>query len=116
MISSILHNGALRIVFNLVLLPLLWVPITTLAQFSFVTNADNTIRITGYTGPAGVVIIPDRTNGYPITSIGNSAFSSQTGVTRVTVPDSITNIGTSAFAFCSGMTCANDQLMRPDFV
>jgi Leucine Rich Repeat (LRR) protein len=102
--SPIPHNGALRIVFNLVLLSLLCIPITTLAQFSFVTNADNTIRITGYTGPAGGVTIPDMTNGYPITSIGNSAFNGQTGVTRVTLPDSITNIGNFAFAFCSGMT------------
>jgi hypothetical protein len=58
----------------LVALFLLALPATLQAQFTFTTNADNTITITLYTGPGGAVTIPDTTNGYPVTSIGDSAF------------------------------------------
>ena len=101
---KLLFSGALRIVFKLILLQVLWLPIATFAQFSFVTNSDNTIVITGYTGPAGEVTIPDTINGYPVTSIGASAFQGKTGVTRVSVSGSVTNIGNFAFQSCSGLT------------
>ena len=58
------------------LLPLLLLalPVVVQAQFTFTTNGDNTITITGYTGPAGDVAIPSKTNGLPITCIGEWAF------------------------------------------
>ena len=38
-----------------------------------------------------------------VTSIGNEAFSSCTGLTSVTIPSSVTSIGANAFNNCSGI-------------
>jgi hypothetical protein len=73
------------------------------AQFDFITNADNTLTITLYTGAGGNVDIPSTTNGYPVTVIGTNAFYDQTALTGVTIPDSVTSIGSHAFWSCYGM-------------
>ena len=39
-----------------------------------------------------------------VTSIGGSAFYYCSGLTSVTIPNSVTSIGGSAFAYCSGLT------------
>ena len=41
----------------------------------------------------GSVTIPETVNGYSVTSIGNSAFSSCERITTITIPNSVTNIG-----------------------
>ena len=43
------------------LLLLVTLPGVALAQFTFATNADNTLTITRYIGPGGVVAIPSTT-------------------------------------------------------
>ena len=53
---------------------------------------------------SGAIIIPARLGGYPVTSIKRSAFSNCSGITSVTIPDSVTSIGDSAFSNCSGLT------------
>ncbi len=75
---------------------LLALPAVTQAQFNYVVNDDDTITITGYTGPGGDVTIPATINGLPVTGIGNEAFDIS-GLTSVTIPDSVTNIGNFAF-------------------
>ena len=60
---------------------------------------------TKYTGD---VLIPEKVtyNGmeYSVTSIGNSAFSSCSNLTNITIPNSVTTIGESAFDHCSSLT------------
>ena len=57
------------------IIALMWLalPMFVQAQFTFTTNS-GAITITHYTGTGGAVVIPAMTNGYPVTSIGNSVF------------------------------------------
>ena len=56
----------------------------------------------------GSVVIPDSVthNGivYPVAAIGDSAFCDCSGMTSVTIPNSVTSIGSYAFKGCSGLT------------
>ena len=54
------------------------------------------------------VVIPSSVSydsgiSYSVTSIGNSAFESCTGLSSVTIPNSVTSIGDSAFNGCSSL-------------
>ena len=57
---------------------------------------------------SGSMVIPEKVNFdgtlYPLTSIGIYAFSNCTGLTSVTIPNSIISIGGGAFMNCSGLT------------
>lgn len=92
--------NAKRILVQLCLLGMVFLPATVRAQFTFTTNADNTLTLTGYTGSDGEVVIPDTTNGYPVTAIGDNAFAYDYNLTSITVPTSITSIGIVAFYGC----------------
>jgi hypothetical protein len=81
------------------------VPAVFQAQdFTYTTNNDATITITGYTGSSGALSIPSEINGLPVTSIGSWAFQHNSSLTSVTIPDSVTNIGSYALSGCGSLT------------
>lgn len=63
------------------------------------------------TATANKIIFPSEYEGKPVTSIGNSAFR-DSGLTSITIPDSVTSIGDSAFEGCSSLT----SVIIPDSV
>jgi hypothetical protein len=86
---------------------LLAVPMASQAQdFTYTTNADNTITITEYIGAGGDVSIPDTLSALSVTTIGDNAFESCFSLTSVIIPNSVTNIEDWAFNGCYGLTNA----------
>jgi len=73
------------------------------SDYTYTTN-NGTITITRYTGPSGAVTIPGTINGLPVISIEAQAFSGRSGLTSVTIPDTVTSIGYGAFDSCSSLT------------
>jgi hypothetical protein len=69
------------------------------------TVTGGTVRINiGNTSAAGNVIIPASIGGYPVTSINLQAFYNCTGLTSITLPDSVTSIGSNVFYGCTALT------------
>ena len=63
----------------------------------FSTYNANYALVTGYNGNADNVVIPKTYRGIPVKAIKYHAFSGCTGLTSITLPDSVTNIGKNAF-------------------
>ncbi|MBR3764322.1 MAG: leucine-rich repeat protein [Clostridia bacterium] len=63
--------------------------------------ADGGVRITGYTGPGGEVLIPPTIGGKQVVGIGEEAFKMQKSLTNLVFPEGVTSIGKRAINFCS---------------
>ncbi len=73
--------------------------------FSYSVTNENTVIITDYPeGATGEVVILAEIDGKPVTEIGEQAFRGCSGLTSVTIPDSVTEIGGLAFFYCRGLT------------
>ncbi|MBR2476608.1 MAG: leucine-rich repeat domain-containing protein [Clostridia bacterium] len=53
------------------------------------------------TSASGAITIPNKLGNYKVVAIGDSAFEYCTGLTSITIPDSVTTIGDSAFSDCA---------------
>ena len=61
-------------------------------DYTYTTNADDTLTITAYTGAVGAVEIPSTIDGKTVSTIGGESFNGCTGLTSVIIPDSVTGI------------------------
>ena len=77
-------------------------PETDYTEFSY-TISNGEVKITGYKGKDTVIKIPSKIEGYPVTAIRYEAFSDCTGLTSITIPDSVTTIGSDAFSDCTNL-------------
>ncbi len=75
-------------------------------DFIYSAPDGSNIVILAYTGSGGPVVIPDSINSHPVIAIGPAAFSNQTAITSVTIPDSVKVIYHSAFSGCSNLIAA----------
>jgi hypothetical protein len=87
------------------LVAVLLLPAVAQAQFNYMI-LNGSAYITGYTGPDGSVDIPDTLSGSLVKGIGSYSFQGKSGVTSVTIPDTVTNIGNQAFMSCANLTNA----------
>lgn len=82
-----------------------------------VSNGEATITYCDKT-ISGDITIPSVLGGYPVTSIGESAFEGCDALTSVTLCDGVTNVGALAFSGCCSLTVVtfgeNSQLTRID--
>lgn len=94
-----LEHGAANALFLLLLM--MGVSEIQAQEFSYTTNGD-TITITGYTGPGGVVTIPGTINGLPVTAIADFSFASSS-LSSISIGDNVTSIGRDAFWLCTNL-------------
>ena len=88
-----------------------WATTFTAGDFEFATTGADACRLSKYLGDGGAVTIPasasDGTTAYAVAEIGSNAFEGCTGLTSVTLPNSITKIGSNAFDRCSNLVSIN---------
>lgn len=73
-------------------------------MFDFQFLDDDTIIILKYNSTSdSTIVIPDYLGGRKVTHIGADAFSNNTAVTEVKMPDSITHIEENAFSGCTNL-------------
>ena len=61
------------------------------------------VSVIGYNGSGGNIEIPSEINGKPVKRIESDVFSGCTGLTGITIPDSVTSIS-GCFKGCTGLT------------
>lgn len=73
-----------------------WEPWTDASAFTFTSQSDGTLLLTGYTGDGGPVVVPQTVDGQTVTGIAAGAFAGA-DVTRVVLPPSLQTIQAGAF-------------------
>lgn len=77
---------------------------TTNDGFVYTFVGTTSVKITGYEGPGGEVVIPSHIEGLPVVEIADSAFQNQKTITSVFIPDSVTTMGDGAFRGCTALS------------
>ena len=66
-------------------------------------ESDGAITVTGYTGTETVLTIPGEINSLPVTGLSDGALSGLSGVTVITVPDTVLTLGDGCFSGCDAL-------------
>ena len=80
--------------------------------FSYTISDAGEVTITGYTGSATEITIPDTIDDKPVRIIGDLAFQGCNALTSISIPNGVTFIGIYAFYGCSGL----ESITIPDKV
>ena len=72
-------------------------------EYSYALLDDGTAKLARYFGSAEEVSVPAELDGYPVTVIGESAFSEFTDIERIMLPEGITGIEDYAFWYCMNL-------------
>ena len=75
--------------------------------YTYVILDDGTVEIRSYTGHRKYITIPEIIENRLVSSIGDFAFSGETDLREIQLPDSINHIGLSAFEGCSNLISVN---------
>ena len=70
-------------------------------DWTYYTDAVRGNVISGYTGNAAAITVPDTIDGVHMNAIDRMCFKNNTTLTSVTIPDSIQHIGDGAFSGCT---------------
>ena len=68
--------------------------------YTYTLDDANRATITGYSGNATALYIPDEIDGHEVVAIGDSAFENRTDLRTVMIPDSVTRINIGVFSGC----------------
>lgn len=75
----------------------------TADDYSYISNDDGTVKITGLSGSFGTVAVPSELDGQKVTAIGRRAFEDCTGLSEITLPATVTTIDNYAFFGCDSL-------------
>ena len=89
----------LSVVMVLTILPIN-IPTSATTNDYYYDIFDGAVEIYEYCGEDTTVNIPSTIEGYPVVTIGDSAFYYNTNIKGVIIPDSVKRIGVHAFAGC----------------
>jgi hypothetical protein len=73
------------------------------SEYEYKENEDGGVTIVRYIGTGSIADIPSEINGRKVTRIGENAFSSNTYITGVNIPNTVTCIEKSAFWNVNGL-------------
>ena len=80
----------------------------TYGDFNYEVSSNNSyVTITKYNGSASDLVIPESIDGIKVKEISSYTFRYCTGLTSITLPNSLTYIGSDAFSGCTGLTSIN---------
>ena len=93
------------------------VSFTQNTDYEYSENSDgDTVSITKYIGSESDVVIPEEIDGKKVTSIGDWTFFDCSGLTSVTIPNSVTNISGVTFNGCTSLTAINVATGNQNYV
>lgn len=75
--------------------------------YTYVILDDGSVEIRSYTGHRRYITVPEIIENRLVSSIGDFAFSGDTKLREIQLPDSINHIGQSAFEGCSNLVSVN---------